>query len=108
MTTFEFSGARDCFLEARSYSYNDRLALLVQSWSQGPMAVLTVNLADEPVSGMRAFLDTNNVPDATSLVERLGIGEDTGIRGKSGYCTYPLYEFDLEKIWKYTTTGRTE
>jgi hypothetical protein len=49
----------------------------------------------------QAFLDTNNCPEAPELIERLGIGRFTGVLGRSGYCIYPLYEFDMAELEKY-------
>lgn len=101
METFRFHGAEDCYFEPRRYSAGGGLALLIQSFLKGPMAMITVNLEGGFGDGTHAFLDTNNVPDAQFLVERLGIGEDTGIRQRSGYCKYPLYFFDPGKLEKY-------
>lgn len=45
-----------------------------------------------------AYIDLNNCPYATELLE-LGIAKDTGFTKHSGFCEYPLWEFD-EKFLK--------
>ena len=40
-----------------------------------------------------AYIDTNNNPFATQLLE-LGIAQDTGLYKSSGLCNYPLWLFD--------------
>lgn len=103
---FEFLGVPDCYLIKEEYRYGRSLALLVFSLSEGPMARITTNITGSRYPKARlgrneAFLDTNNCPEALELVERLGIGRFTGIMGQSGYCIYPLYEFDMTELEKY-------
>ncbi len=40
-----------------------------------------------------AYVDINNFPDAKHLIES-GIAKDTGFTKRSGFCVYPLWEFD--------------
>lgn len=71
---------------------NDNLAVSVVSAEDGePLATLTVNL-DVLMPGY-AFVDTNNCPWAEDFIRENKLGEPTGTTRKSGYCTYPLYEF---------------
>lgn len=71
----------------------------------GYYAVMTKNI--DPYTGLqdqsdtRAFIDTNNGKHwgVTGFIERFGLAKDTGIRRHCGYCTYPLYEFDLSKFY---------
>lgn len=65
-----------------------------------PYANLTVNFHE--FIGMKnyAYIDTNNCPFASEIL-KTGIARDTGLTKQSGYCTYPLWEFDkkfLEQI----------
>ena len=92
-----------CFLQANQYADNCHIALSVWSYEEGPIADLTVNIGDTRFySENCGFVDTNNFPDGIALIEQLGIGKPTGIIGYSGFCSYPLYEFNLEAIEKYT------
>lgn len=65
-----------------------------------PYANFTVNFHE--FIGMKncAYIDTNNCPFANEIL-KTGIARDTGLIKQSGYCTYPLQEFDkkfLEQI----------
>ena len=59
--------------------------------------MLTVNIADSDVmaNDKRAFIDTNNNGEeiAQWLIDNK-IAYPTGFIGFSGFCTYPLFEFD--------------
>ena len=70
-----------------------------QYWE--PYATLTVNLNYDdcdPAPEDCAYLNTNNNPGVEEFVNENKLGEFTGIRKQSGYCTYPLYRFDMAKI----------
>ena len=63
-----------------------------------PWCDLTVNLGSAMADCRRAYLDTNNMAGAAQFVSDNGIATDTGVCGSSGWCSYPLYDFDLAKI----------
>lgn len=46
-----------------------------------------------------AFIDINNFSEGIDLIKNNKLGEFTGIMGRSGYCTYPLFKFNLEKLF---------
>ena len=81
--------------------------IAVDLWcDEGPYASLTVCLdlflkkeskkaATEKGIGI---VDTNNCPWAPAFIKKYGFGRPTIMSKSSGYCTYPLYRFDLEKI----------
>ena len=106
MKTFEvktaYSCEPNCFLEQAEYSENQHIALSV--WcDDGPFADITVNLPDTKRYPKNfGFVDINNFPQALALINKLGIGEPVGYHAFSGWCEYPLYEFDLEAIKKWT------
>lgn len=66
----------------------------MQGWL--PYCNLTVNLGR--MNYGFAYVDTNNCPWATSFIEENGFGKFTGKTCNSGWCEYPLYEFDMEKL----------
>ena len=87
----------------------DEVGLAIQLWNYGdydgekllePYAMLTTNFG-EPISIKNsAYVDLNNNPFATQLLD-MGIATDTGFTKQSGYVTYPLWRFDekfLEEI----------
>jgi putative membrane protein len=46
----------------------------------------------------KAFVDTNNCPWAEKFISDNKLGKPTGIKAASGYCVYPQYRFDMEKL----------
>lgn len=76
---------------------NDNLAVLLFEPDREEFGALTVNLGDDlpPDTG---YLDTNNLPDAEGFVLRHGIATYTGEFRGSGFCTYPLYRFDMGRL----------
>lgn len=88
------------------YRNNDSLALMMlcvdtkEGIVTEPFAVLTVNLCVDGLSPQQAFVDTNNNGSWNCLdfIEENHIGKFTGVMMPSGYCFYPLYEFDLTKF----------
>ena len=100
--TTQFGKTR-CTMSASKYA--DRQGhIALQLWCEdGPFATITVNLGgigefEKNVSAV----DTNNCPWAPALIKRLNIGTPTGEYVRSGFCAYPLYTFDLERIREYT------
>ena len=59
---------------------------------------MNIEDSDSLASESKAFVDTNNCPWAEEFIQENGLGEFTGIYGNSGFCTYPLYEFNLGKL----------
>lgn len=88
-------------IERHNYM-NGRLAInLVCVPANEPFGVITVNI-DYPLSRQRndlAFVDTNNFPDIESWLKDNKLAVPTGYYGKSGYCCYPEYKFDLSKLY---------
>lgn len=79
-----------------TYADNGRLAIVAMC-EDGPYGVATVNLSDYWLTNERcAFMDTNNSRALVDRIEELGIGEWTFGQARSGFCTYPEFEFDEE------------
>lgn len=92
----------DVTMEISRYQQNGGLALKMNYMDEEfgcmmPFATLTVNLGYRPDYGC-AYVDTNNCPWAEDLINKNGLGVFTGKTCMSGYCEYPLYRFDLDKI----------
>jgi len=85
-------GTYRCFLIKNKYE-NGHVAIQLFGFN-GLLATITVN-----VNGIERFpknyscVDTNNCPWAEEFIRTNGLGEHTGITLKSGWCTYPVYEF---------------
>ena len=86
-------------MEKSSYHNNGNLAIRLYC-SEGPFATLTVNLEKLPKG--YAYVDTNNCPWAESFISENNLGRFTGEYGFSGFCSYPLYNFNPKKEVKKT------
>ena len=89
-------------MNIRSYS-NNNTALELVCEDGIPLAVITVNLGDLLKRNM-AYIDTNNCPWAENFLVDNDFGLPTGEYKVSGFCIYPLYQLDLERISKYNLT----
>ena len=87
-------------IEKDEYMDNHTLVLSLVCDDGEPFARLTVNLPETDFWGSDtvAFVDTNNCPWAEKFIEENDLGSPMGITARSGFCTYPLYHFNLQKI----------
>ena len=71
------------------------LAILLEDNEGETMEELTVSFGEFIGTKNCAYVDTNNIPEdvIASLVEA-GYMKDTGLTKRSGFCVYPLYQFD--------------
>lgn len=90
----EYETYEHCTYSKRQYG-NKHIAIQLYC-EEGPLATLTTN-----IPGIEAYprnfscVDTNNCPWGENLVDELGIGKPTGWYLRSGFCTYPVYEFNI-------------
>ena len=79
--------------------YGDN-SVAIQAWNMmdGAIATLTVCLCDKSLQDGEAYIDTNNCPWAVDFIEREGLGKRTGRIGHSGFCSYPVVKFDVQKV----------
>ena len=80
-----------------------------------PYAVPTVNLG--PMIGNEtimpndcAFIDTNNMPGFDKVLIERGLAEPytrwgQPVIGQSGFCQYPLLQFNMDKLKEYDQEG---
>ena len=64
-----------------------------------PFADLTTNIM--PLPDNMSAVDTNNCSWAEDLIEDYELGTKKKTTLSSGFCTYPLYEFDMNKVKEY-------
>ena len=88
-------------IRKEQYANNGGLALKMDYFDDEykcwmPFATLTVNLGR--LNYGLAYVDTNNCPWAEEFITKYGIGEPTEKTCVSGWCEYPLYRFDIDKI----------
>lgn len=84
-----------------SYWCDGSLAIILRDAEGGPYGEpygkLTVNLGYK-LNKNCAFVDVNNMPGAIKFIEKYKLGEDTGIRERSGFCIYPMYKFNVDMM----------
>ena len=89
-------------MNIRSYSNNNTaLELVCEDGIQ--LAIITGNV-EEILEKNMAYIDTNNCSWAEDFLVDNGFGLPTGEYKASGFCIYPLYQLDLERIGKYNLT----
>ena len=99
----DFNEEYTIWLEPREYNWEDKHNLAIQAWTEDgePFAVITVNLPDEKLSddeSCTAFIDENNIPGLYNFLINNKIADFTGNIGYSGFCEYPEFKFNLEKL----------
>ncbi len=95
-----YVGDREVNLEIGMYQNNGRIYIGLTSMSDGceePFSNVTVNI-DAPAPDYCGYLDTNNLSNVEKFVKNHKLGEFTGIMGRSGYCEYPLYMFNADRL----------
>lgn len=96
----EINGYKITGIDISSYQHGKNLAIILKCLDDGTpsiYAVMTVNLDIELPINM-AFVDTNNCPWATSIIEKYELGKPLNVYKTSGFCAYPLYKFDIAKL----------
>lgn len=84
-------------LSFKRSTYCDNSNLAIMAYEDGqPYGVLTVNI--DYLMPDCACVDTNNWPDAEQIIKEQGFGKPLGRSIQSGFCSYPIYQFDLSKI----------
>ena len=68
-----------------------------------PYATITKDMGVE-TNPAACFIDTNNVPEAESFLVKYDLAYPTGHRAESGFCLYPLYQFDIDKLSELSGT----
>ncbi|GFI31018.1 hypothetical protein IMSAGC013_02412 [Lachnospiraceae bacterium] len=96
----QFGTTENVTLTVNTYVDNNSLYVGMTTAGDGfpePYCDITVNLLTS-VPPYCAFVDTNNMPELEDFLVKNGIAEFTGLMQQSGYCIYPLYLFDAEKM----------
>lgn len=98
-----YFGEYEVKMVCSTYRNNNSLAIILTCHNDEydfdePFADLTVNLSGDIANDTYQFVDTNNCPWAEEFIEENNLGTPTGLYGGSGYCSYPLYQFNIDKI----------
>ena len=79
-----------------TYIQNKNTCMQLYDVEGMPFATLTVNIDELPKD--YACIDTNNCPWAERFMKENDLGTPTDLRMRSGFCTYPVYRLNLDKI----------
>ncbi len=95
MVQFKFK-EHDIMVIVSSYCNNNNLYVGLED-EDHELWDMTVNLGQK-LPPNQAYIDTNNFPEATVLINNHHLGKFTGRTKQSGFCKYPLYEFDMTRL----------
>lgn len=101
---------RECMVELtiNYYLNNGCMSIhLMDQESKEPFSNLTVNLGTK-VPAYCGYVDTNHLPEALQFIEEHNLGEFTSIVGLSGFCEYPLYMFNADRLRELCPDGMAE
>ena len=100
-------GTETVQLEINSYMNNNGLYIGMLSKEEDgfePYGDMTVNLT-EKAPDYCAYLDTNNLSGIEKFVVDNDLGEFTGFTQRSGFCEFPLYMFNVDKLRELCPDG---
>lgn len=89
-------GEYDLTLRTGAYSLDGSLCVLAEMAGM-PFARLTVCLGEQMAKD-EACVDVNNCPWVEGFLKNNGLAEPTGRSVFSGFCKYPIYHFNTEKL----------
>ena len=111
----DYNGTK-VYFEISDYHYDHSVMALslFSADDNEPYATLSVNLPEhDPLKPNQTFIDTNNCFGAEAFLESLDGAKKVTVNGipvteRSGYCTYPLYEFDENLLRQLDAPGYEE
>ena len=102
----EYRTYENVFLRVERYMADSSLCILLYNRDYAVIAKLTTCLDDKNLKDNESYIDTNNCPWAIDFIREYKLGELTGKKRVSGYCTYPVVKFDMDEIQKYVKHSR--
>lgn len=105
-----FGSTKQVQVTINTYQDNKSLYVGLTTSEEGysePYGNLTVNLSVEAPKYC-AFVDTNNMPGAEDFLVKNKIAVFTGLTQSSGFCTYPLYLFNPERLEELCPDGMAD
>ena len=107
LTLYKYGKAYPMSFETNYYADNGNLYVGLVTHEEGypePWSDLTVNLGVKCEPNC-AFIDTNN--NGSEIIEWLysnGLGHLTGNMKASGWCVYPEFKFNMDRLKKFMET----
>ena len=102
----QFGGEYAVSLEINTYLNNGcmYIGLVEQGEYPEPYGDLTVNL-DGKAPDYCGYVDLNNMPELEKFISDNDLGEFTGLTKRSGFCEYPLYLFNVDRLRELCPDG---
>ncbi len=103
----QFGTTEQVSIEINTYLNNGNMYIGLSTMEDGypePYGDVTVNLGVE-VPDFCGYVDTNNMPELEKFLVDNDIGEFTGFMERSGFCMYPLYMFNVDKLRELCPDG---
>ena len=86
-------------LHKAEYALSKELAILLYDNKKEYLTTLTVALDKNfELDDDMQFIDINNNPWAPEFIRENNLGKPVGISVQSGFVSYPLYRFNLNKL----------
>ena len=92
---------KNCYVKLDHYMADNTLCVELVNLTDGPIARITTCLVDGDCQPNEAYVDTNNCPWAEQFIKDNKLGKPVGIIRNSGFCSYTLYEFDMDELVKH-------
>lgn len=101
-----YGGEYQVSLEINTYLNNGcmYIGLVEQGEYPEPYGDLTVNLEGK-APDYCGYVDLNNMPELERFIEDNNLGGFTGLTRRSGFCEYPLYMFNVDKLREMCPDG---
>ena len=102
-----FSGETQVTLDIQQYMNNKAMYIGRMCNEDGydePFGDVTVNLS-VAAPNYCGYLNVNDMPDIEKFITENELGEFTGFTQRSGYCEYPLYLFNVDKLRELCPDG---
>lgn len=97
-----FGTYKNCWLELNKYVYDGSLAIMIHNMEDGPIAKITTCIDGFLLQKNEAYIDTNNCPWAEDFIKEYKLGKPTGRKARSGFCEYPIYRFNMDRLREFT------
>ena len=101
------TGETQVTLDIQQYMNNKSMYIGLMCREYGydePFGDVTVNLSFEALDYC-GYLNVNDMPDIEQFITDNELGEFTGFTQRSGYCEYPLYMFNVDKLRELCPDG---
>ena len=96
-----FDTYQNCKVKINNYHADGTMCVDIWNSEDGAIARLTTCLNKKGMPDNQSYIDTNNCPWAISLIKKYNLGHTTGSIGFSGYCMYPVVEWNLKELEQY-------